>query len=164
MSTAAKICGVCIGIVALLLAAPSVDARATHHDKPRRRASAGAARGHPLARRASGGATPVSVLAPTPYMGWDSYFAFGSHYDEATILEQASQMRTRGLVRDGYTYLWLDVGWWQGTRGAAGEITVSPAQWPHGMAWLDGRAARGGAARGPLLGRRHQRLRGAGAG
>jgi alpha-galactosidase len=69
-------------------------------------------------------------------MGWDSYFAFGSHYDEATILEQASQMLTRGLIHEGYNYLWLDVGWWQGTRNAAGEITVSPQQWPHGMKWL----------------------------
>jgi alpha-galactosidase len=123
MSTAAKICGVCVGIMALL-GAPGAGARATHR--------------HPTARQATGGATPVSVLAPTPYMGWDSYFAFGSHYDEATILEQASQMVTRGLVRDGYNYLWLDVGWWQGTRGAAGEITVDPQQWPHGLEWLTG--------------------------
>jgi alpha-galactosidase len=118
-------CGVaCAGVVvalALALAAPGASARGTHHR---------------IARGASGGATPVSVLAPTPYMGWDTYFAFGSHYDEATILEQASQMRTRGLVRHGYNYLWLDVGWWQGTRNTAGEITVSPTQWPHGMAWL----------------------------
>jgi hypothetical protein len=88
------------------------------------------------ARQASGGATPASVLAPTPYMGWDTYFTFGSHYDEAAVLEQASQLLTRGLLGDGYDYVWLDVGWWQGTRNAAGEITVNPAQWPHGMAWL----------------------------
>ncbi|HEY3829749.1 MAG TPA: glycoside hydrolase family 27 protein [Solirubrobacteraceae bacterium] len=88
------------------------------------------------ARAASGGATPSSVLAPTPYMGWDTYFTFGAHYDEATVLTQASQLLTRGLARKGYRYVWLDVGWWQGTRNAAGEITVSPTQWPHGMKWL----------------------------
>ncbi len=91
---------------------------------------------HQLARSASGGATPTSVLAPTPYMGWDTYFAFGSHYDEATVLEQASQLVTLGLKAKGYDYVWLDVGWWQGQRGAAGEIAVSPTQWPHGMAWF----------------------------
>lgn len=124
MSAIAKTwCGFCVGIVALLGSA-SAGARTTHHRH--------------IARRASGGATPVSVLAPTPYMGWDSYFAFGSHFDEATILEQASQLRTRGLVRAGYDYVWLDVGWWQGARDAAGEITVSPTQWPHGLAWLTG--------------------------
>jgi alpha-galactosidase len=94
-----------------------------------------------LAHKASGKArrseaTTASVLAPTPYMGWDTYFTFGAHYDEASVLAQASQLLTRGLARAGYRYVWLDVGWWQGARNAAGEITVSPAQWPHGMKWL----------------------------
>jgi alpha-galactosidase len=119
MSSTAKTC-ICVGALALLLAS-GAEARSANRR---------------TARQASGGATPTSVLAPTPYMGWDTYFAFGSHYDEATILEQASQMRTKGLIHDGYDYLWLDVGWWQGTRNAAGEITVNPKQWPHGMAWL----------------------------
>ena len=84
----------------------------------------------------AGGATPVSVLAPTPYMGWDTYFTFGGHFDEAAVLEQASLLLTRGLAREGYRYVWLDAGWWQGARNAAGAIAVNPAQWPHGMAWL----------------------------
>jgi alpha-galactosidase len=145
MSAAAKICGAIVGVLALALATAGLAAarhtthaatqpRVTHptlHPRAGRRATR-----RSNAREASGGATPLSVLAPTPYMGWDTYFAFGSHYDEATILEQASQMRSRGLIHDGYDYLWLDVGWWQGTRNAAGEITVNPKQWPHGMAWL----------------------------
>jgi alpha-galactosidase len=82
---------------------------------------------------------PVSaagVLAATPYMGWDTYFALGGRYSEATILAQASQLISRGLERRGYRYVWLDVGWWHGTRGPNGEITVSSKQWPHGLAWL----------------------------
>ncbi len=91
----------------------------------------------PAARAgAAGRSAPASVLAATPYMGWDTYFAFGGHYDEATVLEQASQLVTRGLERDGYRYVWLDVGWWQGARDARGQIAVSPTQWPHGMVWL----------------------------
>ena len=77
-----------------------------------------------------------TMLAPTPYMGWDTYFAFGGRYSEATVLTQASQLLRLGLAREGYRYVWLDVGWWHGARGAAGEITVSRRQWPHGMAWL----------------------------
>jgi alpha-galactosidase len=69
-------------------------------------------------------------------MGWDTYFTFGAHYNEASVLEQASELKTRGLERDGYRYVWLDVGWWQGARNAQGEITVSATQWPHGMRWL----------------------------
>jgi alpha-galactosidase len=80
--------------------------------------------------------TARGVLAATPYMGWDTYFALGGNYSEATILEQASQMISLGLERRGYRYLWLDVGWWHGTRNAAGQITVSSRQWPHGLAWL----------------------------
>jgi hypothetical protein len=78
----------------------------------------------------------ASVLAATPYMGWDTYFALGGRYSEATVLREASELKSLGLERRGYRYVWLDVGWWHGTRAPNGEITVSPAQWPHGLAWL----------------------------
>jgi alpha-galactosidase len=132
-------CSLVGAVMCAVLLAPPV---ALAHITPHRSARSARAHLHPraarhtTARQASGAATPVGVLAPTPYMGWDTYFAFGSHYNEATVLEQASQMRTKGLIKDGYDYLWLDVGWWEGTRNAAGEITVNPKQWPHGMAWL----------------------------
>jgi alpha-galactosidase len=86
-----------------------------------------------LCRPAAGAA---STLAPTPYMGWDTYLALGGDYSEATILQQASQLVSLGLEKRGYRYVWLDVGWWHGTRAANGQITVSPTQWPHGLAWL----------------------------
>jgi len=78
----------------------------------------------------------TSALAPTPYMGWDTYLALGGDYSEATILQQASQLVSLGLEKRGYRYVWLDVGWWHGTRATNGQITVSNAQWPHGLAWL----------------------------
>jgi alpha-galactosidase len=81
-------------------------------------------------------ASAGAVLAPTPYMGWDTYFAFGGAYSEATVLRQASELVTQNLRRRGYRYVWLDVGWWQGARDASGQITVSQRQWPHGLAWL----------------------------
>jgi len=81
-------------------------------------------------------ASAASVLAATPYMGWDTYFALGGNYSEATVLRQASELISLGLRQRGYRYVWLDVGWWHGTRAANGQITVSPKQWPHGLAWL----------------------------
>ncbi len=92
----------------------------------------------PPARRARAGvvATSAALLAPTPYMGWDSYFTFGGYFDEGAVLAQASQLVAKGLAREGYDYVWLDVGWWQGTRDGAGNPTINPAQWPHGLAWL----------------------------
>lgn len=84
----------------------------------------------------SAAARAANVLAATPYMGWDTYFALGGKYSEATVLRQASELISLGLRRRGYRYVWLDVGWWHGTRAANGQITVSPKQWPHGLAWL----------------------------
>jgi hypothetical protein len=81
-------------------------------------------------------ARAAGVLAVTPYMGWDTYFALGGKYSEATVLQQASQLISRGLRQRGYRYVWLDAGWWHGTRAANGQITVSPRQWPHGLSWL----------------------------
>jgi alpha-galactosidase len=88
------------------------------------------------ARSSSSVPPATSVLAATPYRGWDTYFALGGRYTEASILQQASQLVSLGLEKRGYRYVWLDVGWWHGTRNANGEITVSAGQWPHGLAWL----------------------------
>jgi alpha-galactosidase len=79
---------------------------------------------------------PARPLAATPYMGWDSSFALRGGFTEADILEQASRLKTLGLERDGYRLIWLDAGWWQGERGADGQVEVRRAQWPHGLAWL----------------------------
>jgi alpha-galactosidase len=84
----------------------------------------------------AGARTAPAVLAPTPYMGWDTYFAFGPRYSESTVLAQASALLSDGLARRGYRYVWLDVGWWQGQRNSRGEVVVNRSQWPHGMAWL----------------------------
>ncbi|HEX4034092.1 MAG TPA: glycoside hydrolase family 27 protein [Solirubrobacteraceae bacterium] len=79
--------------------------------------------------------TPA-VLAATPYMGWDTYFALKGGFPESTILQQASLLKSSGLEADGYRLIWLDAGWWQGQRDAAGNMVVSAKQWPHGIAWL----------------------------
>jgi alpha-galactosidase len=78
----------------------------------------------------------AQTLAPTPYMGWDTYFAFGGAYSESTVLREASDLISLGLRREGYRYVWLDVGWWHGARDSTGQIAVSRRQWPHGLAWL----------------------------
>ena len=75
-------------------------------------------------------------LARTPYQGWNTYYGLGTRYNEPTIVSVANAMVSRGLRDAGYNYVWLDGGWWQGTRDAAGNITVSATQWPHGLAWL----------------------------
>jgi alpha-galactosidase len=77
-----------------------------------------------------------AVLAATPYMGWDTYFALPGGFPETTILQQADRLKATGLEAKGYKLIWLDAGWWQGQRDAAGNMVVSAKQWPHGIAWL----------------------------
>jgi alpha-galactosidase len=119
------------GLLALALALAMGQLAAAKAQRTPARPQARSAR---AVRRAS--AAAASVLAPTPYMGWDTYFAFGGDYSEATVLRQASELISLGLERRGYRYVWLDAGWWYGTRDAKGQITLSPTQWPHGLAWL----------------------------
>ena len=111
--------------------------RRAGHRGERRAQAAALARPEPhrAARLAAG---PGNVLAPTPYMGWDTYFAYGGYYSEASVLSNASALISLGLRARGYDYVWLDAGWWRGRRGAGGQIAVNGSQWPHGMAWLTG--------------------------
>jgi len=80
--------------------------------------------------------TAPAIVAPTPYMGWDTYFAIANGFNESSILQQAALLRSSGLEADGYRLIWLDAGWWQGQRDAQGNIAPSATQWPHGIAWL----------------------------
>jgi alpha-galactosidase len=127
-AAAAVLAGACLATLALAVPRPaSAAVRETGRDAH----SSSAATRAPGRRAAAGVA-----LAPTPYMGWDSYFTFGAHYSESSVLRQASELLSLGLRSRGYDYVWLDVGWWRGARAAAGQIVVSHAQWPHGLAWL----------------------------
>jgi alpha-galactosidase len=95
--------------------------------------------GGAVARAQSTTSTPPStssILAATPYMGWDEYLAGLGGAGEASVLQEASLLKSTGLEADGYRIIWLDSGWWQGQRGANGQMVVSPTQWPHGIAWL----------------------------
>ncbi len=103
-------------------------------------------RGRPRAAAAgpgSGGVAPAGrgaspLLAPVPYMGWNTYYGVGGIFDEGTILSVAKAMLDRGLARAGYRIVWLDFGWASGRRNRGGELVVDRHQWPHGLPWLTG--------------------------
>lgn len=78
-------------------------------------------------------AAAVNDLAKTPYQGWNTYYGLGTDFTEQTIKDEADAIVSRGLKAAGYNYVWLDGGWWSGTRDASGNITVSSSQWPDGM-------------------------------
>jgi alpha-galactosidase len=79
---------------------------------------------------------PVSALAPTPYMGWNTYYGIGGVFGEQTILSVANSLIKSGLARAGYRIVWLDYGWASGARTDTGQFVLNQGQWPHGFAWL----------------------------
>jgi alpha-galactosidase len=77
-----------------------------------------------------------ATLAPTPYMGWNTYYGVGGIYNQQTILSVANSLLKTGLAKAGYRIVWLDYGWASGARTSAGQIVLNPGQWPNGLAWL----------------------------
>jgi alpha-galactosidase len=75
----------------------------------------------------------INDLARTPYLGWNTYYGLGSTYDYDAIKSVTDSLVSRGLKAAGYQYVWLDGGWWSGTRDGQGDITVDAKQWPSGM-------------------------------
>jgi alpha-galactosidase len=76
------------------------------------------------------------VLAPVPYMGWNTYYGVGGIFDEHTVISVANALIDRGLARAGYRIVWLDFGWASGRRDSRGALIVDHHQWPHGLPWL----------------------------
>ncbi|GIF90285.1 glycoside hydrolase family 27 protein [Catellatospora chokoriensis] len=78
-----------------------------------------------------------SGLAPTPYMGWNTYFGLGGDPTETEIKSVADFLVSSGLRDAGYTYVWIDGNWAAPTpRNAAGQLVANPTQFPGGMAAL----------------------------
>src|SRR6266496_4428420 len=75
----------------------------------------------------------AAAVVTTPPMGWASWNTFAAKINYSVIKAQADALVSSGLAAAGYTYVNIDEGWWQGTRDAAGNITVDTAEWPGGM-------------------------------
>ncbi len=73
---------------------------------------------------------------PTPYMGVDTWYALGPAIDQAAVVRLTHAVVSSGLRSAGYRYVWLDAGWWDGTRAQDGRIELDRGQWPAGMRWL----------------------------
>ncbi len=111
------------------------------------RASAPAAPVRPDSGSAKDQGSPGSYdsgLDPTPYMGWNTYYAIGSP-TESSVKSVANYLIDSGLAKAGYDYVWLDGGWQASTpRNAQGELVANPAEFPDGIpALVDWLHARG---------------------
>ena len=74
---------------------------------------------------ARGGLTIVggpNKLALTPPMGWNSWFVWAGHVDDAKVRAAADAMVSSGLAAHGYQYVVID-DTWQGPRQEDGTLT-----------------------------------------
>ena len=79
-----------------------------------------------------------SGLAPTPYMGWNTYYGLGAP-TEAQVKSVADFLVSSGLRKSGYDIVWLDGGWQADTpRDAQGNLTANPDRFPDGIPALVG--------------------------
>ncbi|TDW19487.1 NPCBM/NEW2 domain-containing protein [Kribbella kalugense] len=77
---------------------------------------------------------PATVLSPTPYMGWNTYYGLGGDFTEDTIKSVADSLVSRGLAKAGYDIVWLDGGWQADqSRSDAGDLVPNLAKFPNGL-------------------------------
>jgi regulation of enolase protein 1 (concanavalin A-like superfamily) len=83
----------------------------------------------------------VAGLAPTPRMGWNSWFVVGDSIGptENLITNTATALIADGLAAAGYKIVTIDCTWiasGRGYREATGNLIVDPTRWPDGMKFV----------------------------
>ncbi|MGP4006002.1 glycoside hydrolase family 27 protein [Streptomyces sp. 4N124] len=74
-----------------------------------------------------------SGLAPTPYMGWNTYYGLGAP-TENEVRAVADRLVSSGLRDSGYDIVWLDGGWQaDNPRDAQGRLAAHPERFPSGI-------------------------------
>ncbi|MEU3983789.1 NPCBM/NEW2 domain-containing protein [Streptomyces sp. NPDC026672] len=88
----------------------------------------------PAGGPATTASAPKQLLSPTPYMGWNTYYAVGGDPTEAEIKSTADFLVSSGLRDTGYQYVWIDGNWAAPTpRNSAGDLVPNPDQFPNGL-------------------------------
>ncbi|MEU3183338.1 glycoside hydrolase family 27 protein [Streptomyces sp. NPDC006923] len=74
-----------------------------------------------------------SGLAPTPYMGWNTYYGLGAP-TESQVKSVADYLVSSGLQKTGYDIVWLDGGWQaDDPRDSRGRLTPHAERFPSGL-------------------------------
>ena len=74
----------------------------------------------------------VSLLAPTPPMGWMTWNFYADNINEKDIREMADAMVSSGMLKAGYNHVFIDDGW-QGGRDNRNNIIPDPKKFPSGI-------------------------------
>jgi alpha-galactosidase len=75
----------------------------------------------------------LAALAPTPPMGWSSWYHFGCQIDEVLIKRTAQALLDNGMAAAGYRFVNIDDCWMRHKRDAAGNLIPSPTRFPGGI-------------------------------
>ncbi|MFB6957666.1 glycoside hydrolase family 27 protein [Streptomyces sp. NPDC056309] len=75
-----------------------------------------------------------SGLAPTPYMGWNTYYGLGAPTEDQ-VKKVADHLVGSGLRDSGYDIVWLDGGWQadQPRDPKTGRLVAHPTRFPSGI-------------------------------
>ncbi|MYV50147.1 glycoside hydrolase family 27 protein [Streptomyces sp. SID2888] len=75
-----------------------------------------------------------SGLAPTPYMGWNTYYGLGAPTEDQ-VKKVADHLVSSGLRDSGYDIVWLDGGWQadQPRDPRTGRLVAHPTRFPSGI-------------------------------
>ncbi|MFJ5898592.1 glycoside hydrolase family 27 protein [Streptomyces sp. NPDC093064] len=75
-----------------------------------------------------------SGLAPTPYMGWNTYYGLGAPTEDQ-VKKVADYLVSSGLRDSGYDIVWLDGGWQadQPPDPKTGRLVANPTRFPSGI-------------------------------
>jgi alpha-galactosidase len=78
----------------------------------------------------------TAAIAPTPPMGWSSWYRFTCHIDQGLFEHIARTMASDGMRAAGYKYVDVDDCWETRQRAADGSLVPNPARFPSGIAGL----------------------------
>jgi alpha-galactosidase len=78
----------------------------------------------------------VAQLAPTPPMGWSSWYGFGCAINDALFERTANAIVRSGMAAAGYRYVNVDDCWMARKRNAAGALQPNPVEFPEGISGL----------------------------
>jgi alpha-galactosidase len=76
--------------------------------------------------------SPLTSLARTPPMGWNSWNKFACNVSEQLIRETADAMVASGMRDAGYQFVVID-DCWQVSRDSVGTIVADPERFPSGI-------------------------------
>lgn len=80
----------------------------------------------------SASSTNLHALAPTPPMGWATWYGLRCDYDAATLDEIVTRLEALRLKQAGYSYVNVDDCWAVG-RDSNGELIEDSQRFPGGM-------------------------------